>query len=246
MRGAEMPVICSTSTARATLPAGLCLPAAHEPGRGHVSSLWSMFGLCAVVLAAAAPAASLADTERFDSTQPGSLPPGWDAGSTGAGSPKWAVIADPSAPSPPNVLNQSGSGTYPWAVKKDASLADGFVETRFKSISGNEDQAAGLLWRWKNGNTYYVARANAKENNVALYYTAGGVRRTLKSVAVTVRPGLWNTLRVEFQGTKISVSFNGVVYIESEDKHIQGAGAVGVWTKSDSVTSFDEFSFGSK
>src|ERR1041384_2199158 len=79
----------------------------------------------------------------FDREKIGALPAGWIAGVTGRGAQQWVVIVDPKAPSPPHVLQQSGSGTFPWCVKKDASLADGFVEVKFKPISGREDQAGG-------------------------------------------------------------------------------------------------------
>jgi hypothetical protein len=187
-----------------------------------------------------------AQTESFDQTKPGTPPSGWTSGVTGYGKPQWAVVADPTAPSPPNVLRQSGSGTYPWAVNKDASLLDGFVETRFKSLSGEEDQAGGIVWRWQNGRNYYVARANANEDNVSLYYTTLGIRTTIKYVDAPVPRNVWHTLRVEFSGKKIRVLFNGKLYIEAKDDHIEKAGAVGVWTKADSVTSFDDFSYGTK
>ena len=136
-------------------------------------------------------------------------------------------------------------GAFPWSVKEKESIADGFVEVRFKSISGREDQAGGVVWRWKNGNNYYVARANALENNVSLYYTANGRRNTLKYVDAPVPGNVWHTLRVEFSGEMIKVSLNGKTYIEYKDSHITGPGTVGVWTKADSVTAFDDFSFGS-
>jgi hypothetical protein len=154
------------------------------------------------------------------------------------------VNADPTAPSGPHVLQQTASGTFPWCVKKDAALADGFVEAKFKAISGKEDQAGGVVWRWKDGNTYYVARANALENNVSLYHTTNGRRNTIKYVDAPVPRDTWHTLRVEFAGTKVRVILNGKTYIEQDDSHIGGAGAVGMWTKADSVTSFDDFSYG--
>jgi len=101
-------------------------------------------------------------TVDFDKTSAGQLPAGWIGGVTGHGSPKWSVEADATAPSKPNVLKQSGDGDYPWCVKKDVSLKDGFVEIKFKPISGNEDQASGLVWRWQDGDNYYVAWANTR------------------------------------------------------------------------------------
>lgn len=187
-----------------------------------------------------------AETVNFDNDKVGTLPTGWVAGVTGSGTPKWSVQADDTAPSKPNVLMQSGSGTYPWCVKKDTSILDGFVEVKFKPISGQEDQAGGVVWRWKDGNNYYIARANALENNVTLFYVADGKRLTLKSATVTVPSKQWETIKAEFSGENIIVFLNGVKHIDFKDKHISGAGAVGVWTKADSVTAFDDFSYEGK
>ena len=138
------------------------------------------------------------------------------------------------------------AGAFPWCVRKDVSVADGFVEVRFKAISGREDQAGGVVWRWKDGDNYYVARANALENNVSLYYTANGRRNTLKYVDAPVPGNTWHALRVEFSGKKIRVIYDGKPAIEMEDAHTAGPGAVGVWTKADSVTLFDDFGYGGK
>lgn len=140
-------------------------------------------------------------TEGFDRTKSGALPEGWTAGVTGKGSPRWSVEADPTAPSAPNVLKQSGSGTFPWCVLNAASVVDGFVEVRFKPVAGREDQAGGVVW---------------------------------------------HTLHVEFTGSRIKVILDGTARIEVDDRHIEGAGAVGVWTKADSVTLFDDFAYGAK
>jgi len=187
---------------------------------------------------------AVAQTTGFDTDLVGGLPAGWKAGVTGRGSPKWAIEVDTSAPTRPNVLKQSGSGTFPWCVKPDVSLADGYVEVKFKPVSGREDQAGGVVWRWKDGDNYYIARANALENNVSLYYTANGRRNTLKYADAPVPGNAWHTLRVEFSGKKIRVIYDGKPTIEMEDAHIGGAGAVGVWTKADSVTLFDDFGYG--
>lgn len=197
-------------------------------------------GVAAMALAAGAGA----QTVDFDRETPGALPAGWVSGVTGRGTPHWAVTADAGAPSKGQVLLQSGSGTFPWCVKSNSAVADGYVEVKFKPISGREDQAGGVIWRFKDGENYYVARANALENNVSLYYTERGSRKTLRYVDAPVPQGTWHTLRVEFTGTLISVSLNGKGYIKLDDGHITGPGAVGVWTKADSVTAFDDFSHG--
>src|SRR6266513_5312281 len=176
------------------------------------------------ILACASAFAAQAETENFDSSNPGALPEGWEAGVTGSGNPRWAVGTDPTAPSGKNVLQQTGRGTFPWCVKKNVSLADGFVEVKFKPLSGREDQAGGVVWRWKDGNNYYVARANALEDNVSLYYTANGRRITIKYVDAPVPGNVWHTLRVEFTGASIKVMLDGRNYIEVNDGHITGAG----------------------
>lgn len=199
-----------------------------------------------ILLLSAMGAAMAADTETvsFDTDTPGSVPPGWQAGVTGRGSFRWAVRQDESAPSPPHVMQQSGTGAFPWLVRSNTALIDGFVEVKFKAMAGKEDQAGGVVWRWKDGDNYYVARANALEQNVSLYYTERGRRNTLKYVDAPVPAKTWHTLRVEFSGARISVMLNGKRYIDLEDRHISGTGAVGIWTKADSVTAFDDFTYG--
>lgn len=188
--------------------------------------------------------AAHAETENFDRSQPGAMPAGWRAGVTGRGAARWAVRQDASAPSAPHVLQQSGVGAFPWIVRADSAVADGFVEVKFKALEGKQDQAGGVVWRWTSGDRYYVARANALENNVSLYYVEAGRRMTIKYVDAPVPAKTWHVLRAEFSGTRIRVMLNGKTYIDLEDAHIVGAGAVGLWTKADSVTAFDDFSYG--
>jgi hypothetical protein len=188
--------------------------------------------------------AAWSDTASFDSDTAGGPPKGWICGVTGQGAPKWLVEADTAAPSRPNVLKQSGSGVFPWCVVQGSTIADGFVEVKLKPIAGKQDQAGGVVWRFKDGDSYYVARANALENNVSLYYTERGRRNTLQYVDAPVARDTWHTLRVEFRGTRIKVMLNGETYIERDDGHIAAPGSVGLWTKADSVTAFDDFVFG--
>jgi hypothetical protein len=187
-----------------------------------------------------------AESENFDSTKAGELPSGWVAGVTGKGDPKWSVVADESAPSKPNALKQSGEGKFPYCVKKDVSIKDGSVEVKFKPVAGKEDQAGGLIWRFKDGDNYYIARANALEDNVTIYHTVKGNRSSFKNHDIKVSSNEWHTLKVEFKDNKFTVSFDGKVVIEAEDDTFKEAGAVGVWTKADSVTLFDDFKYEGK
>ncbi len=196
--------------------------------------------LSAGLLAAMLPAFGLAI--NFESDVVGQPPAGWICGMTGIGHPHWTVEADASAPSPLNVLKQTGTATFPWCVRNDLETTDGVVEVKFKPLSGKEDQAGGVVWRWKDSNNYYIARANALENNVSLYYTVDGSRKTIKYVNAPVAANAWHTLRVTYKGDAITVALDGKTYIETRDTHITGAGKSGVWTKADSVTMFDDFS----
>jgi hypothetical protein len=211
----------------------------ERPSEGATVSKM-LFGLLVGAISASAFAAT---TDGFDTDAGGHVPTGWVAGSTGGGAQKWAVVEDATAPSKPNVLRQSGQGTFPWCVKKNVAVSNGYVEVKLKPLEGKEDQAGGLVWRWKSGESYYLARVNALENNVTLYYVEHGRRRTLKAVDTEVQRNVWQTLRVEFAGNHIRVLFNRKPYIDADDRHIEGAGAVGVWTKADSVTAFDDFSY---
>ncbi|HEY3634850.1 MAG TPA: hypothetical protein VGK95_07350, partial [Caldimonas sp.] len=150
----------------------------------------------------------------FEADAVGAQPAGWTCGVTGRGTPHWQVGEDAGAPSARHVLQQTGSGTFPWCVKSGTAVGDGFVEEKLKPISGKEDRAGGVVWRWQDGDHYYVARANALENNVSLYYTERGSRNTIKYVDAPVQAGVWHTLRVEFAGTRIAVSVDGKRYID--------------------------------
>jgi hypothetical protein len=192
------------------------------------------------------------DIANFQSDALGATPKGWTSTRTGTGESKWTVEADGTAPSKLNVLKQSGRATFPLLLKDDTSIKDGFVEAKFKAVAGSEDRAAGIVWRAKDANNYYVVRANALEDNVVLYKTVGGFRRSLDIVGrkggygidVTVPANQWLVLRVEFRGDRFKVLYNGKQLFEVEDSTFDEAGKIGLWTKADSVTMFDEVTYG--
>jgi hypothetical protein len=199
-----------------------------------------------IVLAGLSAGSALAATSNFDTNAPGKPPAGWTATQTGTGEAKWTVERDDSAPSKPNVLKQSGEATYPVCLKDDTSIKDGFVEVKFKPVGGKEDQAGGVIWRARDADNYYIARANALEDNVTIYHTVKGRRVAFKNVNPKVAPGVWHTLRVDFDGDKFTVTFDGRKVLEATDKTFAEAGKVGVWTKADSVTLFVDFNYGTK
>src|SRR6266702_3185640 len=185
-----------------------------------------------------------ADTANFDDLKTGAPPPGWTATQTGSGKAKWETVADDSAPSKPNVLKQSGESTYPVCIKEDTNLKDGFVEVKFKPLSGKEDQAGGVLWRCKDPDNYYISRANALEDNVTIYHTVNGKRSEKKRINTKVAPNKWHTLRVDFKDNYFVVTFDGKRAFVWKDDTFKEAGKVGVWTKADSTTLFDDFGYG--
>lgn len=189
---------------------------------------------------------ALAETINFDDLKTGSPPSGWTATQTGGGSAKWSVEKDDSAPSTPNVLKQSGQATFPVCIKNDTNLKDGFVEVRFKPVAGKEDRAGGVIWRLQDTDNYYIARANALEDNVTIYHTINGKRVAFKSINTKVTSGVWHTLRVEFHGNQFAVIFDGNKVIDATDGSFANAGKVDVWTKADRVTAFDNFTYGAK
>ncbi len=198
-----------------------------------------------------ATAVGIADTVNFDDMKPGAALAGWTATRTGSGTAKWAVEKDDSAPSKPNVLKQSGQATFPICFKNDTNIKDGFVEVKFKPVSGREDQAGGVIWRCKDKDNFYIFRANANENNAVLYKTVNGKRSPLDivgrkggyGVKEQVASGEWHTLRVEFAGNLFKAYYDGKHLFDVEDKTFTDAGKVGVWTKADSVTEFDNFTY---
>ncbi len=192
-------------------------------------------------------------TYNFDSDPAGTMPAKFHDALTGKGSRgQWAVKADPTAPSAPNVFAQTSadktSYRFPLAIADEGSFRDLDLSVRFKPISGTVDQAAGLVWRLKDANNYYIVRANALENNVVLYKVRDGKRTDLPvkgegrtyGKKARVPANQWSELRVVQTGNLAEVFLNGTKLYEVEDDTFKDAGKVGVWTKADSVTYFDD------
>ena len=209
---------------------------------GGTTGLWAAAWLAICTACGAAPAV----TVNFDDCNPGAPPPGWTPGKTGKGTPRWTVERSAGAPSAANVLQQSGEATYPVCMLNAVQIANGFVAVKFNTVSGREDQAAGLIWRARDTDNYYVARANALEDNVTIYHTIKGKRSEKKRADTKVAPGVWHLLRVDFEGPRFRVTLDGQPALEWQDGTFPNAGAVGVWTKADSHTLFDDFTYESQ
>jgi hypothetical protein len=129
---------------------------------------------------------------------------------------------------------------FPICIVEDVKALDVELSVSFTPIAGKIDQAAGLIFRVKDANNYYVARANALENNVNLYHVTNGVRRQIAGADVSVPNGKTQQLAIRIEGNTIKVSLDGRALIEVVDRTIQSPGAVGLWTKADSLTAFYE------
>ncbi len=174
-------------------------------------------------------------------------PAGFSFARTGGGRPgKWVVLLDAGAPAGDHVLAQvDADGTdyrFPVAVADAPVLRDLRLEVRCKPVSGKTDRACGLVFRYRDENDYYVARANALEDNVRLYHVVKGRRRQIGGWDGKVASGVWHALAIEARGDDIQVIWEGKRVIRVADGALREAGKVGLWTKADSVTWFDGLS----
>jgi hypothetical protein len=180
------------------------------------------------------PASPVPATWNFDGDAAGGLPAGAEVfGGT------WTVRAEPDAPSKPNALCQVGEAEFPALALGNAVYGDVTVTVRFKAISGKVDQAAGIIARVQDRDDYYIVRGNALEANVNLYKYSGGRRSGLKDGSGRVETGRWQELRLEISGQRLRGYLDGQLVDEASDA-TYAAGRVGLWTKADSVTCFDD------
>ena len=193
-----------------------------------------------------------AETITFDDLALGAAPSGFTVGLTGRGGPpKWVVQKAPNS-EPGNVVAQvSAEGVdnrFPVLVYDKFAALDVDMSVRFQTVSGSVDQAAGLVWRYKDAKNYYIVRANALEDNVVLYKVENGVRSDLAlkgkgktyGAKAPVLKKAWNVLAVQVRGQTFSVSMNGAPLYDVEDRTFPEPGKMGLWTKADSVTLFDD------
>ena len=183
----------------------------------------------------------------FD-TAVGETPPAdFSIARTGGGGPvAWVIKDDPTAPSGGKVLAQTSADTtndrFPLCIYEPLTAKDVEVAVQFKAVAGKVDQAAGLVARFQDKDNYYITRANALENNVRLYKVVKGTRKQFAGVNVPVSAGAWHTLKLAVQGARFQVFFNEQRVFEATDETFTDAGKVGLWTKADSVTYFDNLS----
>ncbi len=182
-------------------------------------------------------------TISFDSAETGGLPADFSTALTGGGGPiSWVVREDSTAPGGRRVLVQESpddtSYRFPLCIYDKIIARDVAVEVNYKAITGKVDEAGGIVLRYSPEN-YYIARANALEDNVDLFKTVRGKRSKIEEVPVKVTAGQWHTLRFEAKGHHLKIAFDGKVVIEADDRTFSNPGKVGLWTKADSVSAFN-------
>lgn len=197
-------------------------------------------GLLAGCAGANGPSAFRFDDVAAETPVTGLVP----GGSTEGGPARWVVVADDTAPSPPNVLEQQdANGEEPRlavALAPAPVARDVRVSVRCQPLTGRLDQSAGLVFRATSDHDYYVVRANLLEKSVVLYSTKAGVRTQLAIWEQRLAYRRWHTLAVEARGDHIVVSWNGEPVIDVRDRTIDATGRAGIWIKADSVTRFDD------
>jgi hypothetical protein len=180
---------------------------------------------------------------NFDGDKVGEIAKAWtsDLGT-------WKVVADDTAPSKPNVLAQvSSEAKTPFnvALAGETSFKDLDLSVKLKAVSGKQDQGGGPVWRAKDAKNYYVVRWNPLEDNFRLYKVVDG-KRTQLGTADVKAPAGWHTIRVTMKADAIACYFDGKNRLEAKDDTFKDAGKVGLWTKADAVTHFDDLSISGK
>jgi hypothetical protein len=175
------------------------------------------------------------------------LPAGWTSAKTGQGAGSvWKVVDDPSSPRGPKVLAQTSTeGPNPLfnlCVADEPPYLDVDLSVSFKAVKGETDQGGGPVWRYKDANNYYIARMNPLEDNFRVYKVVDGKRSQLGSAEVEAPAGKWHTIRVVHKGNQIQCYLNGKLHLDARDDTFKDSGKIGLWTKADAVTSFDDLS----
>src|SRR5436305_3447752 len=198
------------------------------------SSITTM--LCAFILAAAA-LPSRAETITFAGSKELA---DFDLATTGGGSPgEWSVVRDDATQALAQTGTDSTDERFPLAIYRPFSGRNVYVSIRFMAVSGKVDRAGGVVVRFTSPDNYYLARANALENNVRFYRVVGGKRQMIAGVDAALASGAWHTLGVAARDDRFIIVFNGRELFGATDATFSSPGRVGLWTKADSVTWFE-------
>ena len=182
---------------------------------------------------------------NFDNEKQGEIAGGFSNQVTGKGDPgKWEVIKDDTAPDISNVIAQTSQKYFGYhfsmAVNEKEIYDDFELIVKFKGVKGREDQGGGPVWRYQDNNNYYIARANPLENNFRVYKVVDGKRIKMDSASLEITGNEWHTIKILARKNKIQCFYDGQPYLEVKDDTFQKAGRIGLWTKADAMTYFDD------
>ena len=184
----------------------------------------------------------------FDNIKTGQLLSEWKIEATNQKGPlaTWKVIEDSTAPSGNKVLaltspNHDFGGTFNICWTKDIKFLNGKIKVMFKANTGEEDEGGGVIWRAQDKGNYYIARYNPLENNFRIYFIKNEARKILASARIKLLKGKWQEMEIVQNGKQITGYLNGEKLLEVDDNTFTKPGGVGLWTKADAVTSFDNF-----
>jgi hypothetical protein len=183
----------------------------------------------------------------FDNGPLGKTPPEWTITMTNHGrAPEWEIVKDLTAATQPYVFAQVSADPagdrYPLAIFNDVTFRDGEVSVRLKPVSGHEAQAGGIVWRYRDENNYYMARANALQKNVQVFKVENGHRVPLMdAVRHEIPTNAWSILKISARGNRFQIYMDHRRVLQGWDNTFLSPGKVGLWTVADSVTYFDEF-----
>jgi len=203
--------------------------------------------LVVALLVTAVGAAEKVQALKFGKGDVGKVPSGWKADKTGKGEGSvWKVMADATAPSKTGVAlaqtSESPGSMFNLCVADDPKLKDVEVTVAFKAMAGKKDQGGGIVWRYQDANNYYIARMNPLEDNYRVYKVVAGKRIQLETKEDLKVPAKeWHTLKIKMTGEQIECYLDGKKELAAKDSTFKNAGQVGLWTKADAQTYFDNF-----
>jgi hypothetical protein len=199
-------------------------------------------GLCAVLTCPGLAAEPI--TFSFEDPSPGQLPEAWSTAKTGEGNGSvWQIVAFEQQGKKGQALAQVSSEgprpLYNLCVLAKEKRTDVDLSVAVKAVKGEIDQGGGLVWRYRDANNYYITRWNPLETNFRVYHVVAGKRTQLATADVTVATDQWHTVRAVQTGNHIQCYLDGKLFLDVKDETLKDAGAVGLWSKADAVTWFD-------
>jgi hypothetical protein len=218
---------------------------------GDLIMRWQLISVTVFLVLTQALAEERGITVRFQKEDEGKVPAGWKVEKTGKGEgSEWKVVADQTAPAKTGLalaqLAKSPGSVFNLCVRGEPSLKDVEVSVAFKAVAGKDDQGGGIVWRYQDANNYYIVRMNPLEDNFRVYKVQDGKRIQFQNFDIKIPAGEWRTLKIKMTGDHIECFLDGKKHLDVTDNTFEKPGKVGLWTKADAQTHFDQFTVSGK